>query len=677
MKQSPYIDYLANEIDSHLFRMVDKDRTAYHEAINSMTNNNQLKEHDFSHINSFFDFYFNILEFTPKEIIKAFGVRNQDSLWRVIYDGSNAQINIRIELKDKFKSVLETDFQSYKECLKMCLSTHLDAEQGLKTRIEQFSQYPQIQSIYQRAIYTNQLLFTDLVNIGLKQEFFKQIDKEILRTKNDTYKKILESNHLLDEDSFSLDEYTQLILESYGSKSQRTYRGNKDETLGAYQLHHIESIYPLVKNFSAYQEFAENNLKELDKDNKGYLVISPLRYITLFCAEHNETSKPLQKEFLESWLEEPEVRSLLIKDKYILDNIFVSYEDKILFFLNQITADEYKTLIKETNWTYCSFDKSSYYGTFIHHMVSTSCKMDIPAQDMPKILDKFLSLQTGSEQDMFFGAILSHLTYKFIKKIENGSLTENEKISAIVDVLQIAIKNKNLLFKAINMENNSINNAIDEAEQNLKYIQKYSQEIGISFKDINDLKHQSTKIVNEFFKTKIEPTETYNTEKFIATFQNMLESLNAFKDIDSNSLWLKKFSKQKLNSKNKIIGYDDDFPLVFELLSKTKNLNSYIQIFNEENIDIINNTTFNKKNIFEYIFNNDPKKFSSLILSLSENEDVFNQLVLENKKTIKLIEKTEDLELIKTVDVMKFNYKLKNKLQKPDSPEPSQKRFKL
>lgn len=679
MKKTPYINYLTSELDSHLYRMMNNDRTAQHEAIQNMINNPQAKEHDFSHTKSLFDFYFDTLEFSPTDIFQAIGTRDQYSILKLLYEGVNAQVHIRTELKEKFQPIIEKDINVYKECLKLCLSTHLETEQALSKNIEQYYEYPHIQSLFQKAIDNNRNLFIDLVNIGIKQEFFSKIDKEILRTKNDFYQSILQSHNLLDKESFSIDEYAKLILYSYSSNNNRhgRFQRNNDDKLSSYQLHHIQSIFPLVKNFDDYQKLAQEKFKELDKDNTPYLVITPINYVRLFCSEQNHSSKSMQNEFLENWLNEPSIRFDLIKDKYSLEGIFSSYESKILSFLKKITKEEYESILEDSNWGYCNFDKSNLYGNFIHNMVSLVTKLDTPIEDMPKILEHLINLKQNSTQEMFFGAMLSHLGKNFSQRIEATLKSNENNQEHLINVLKVCLKHQDILFAGINIQNNGIHNAIYEAETLITTINKYSTELGITTKETDEVKNKCGQRIQEFFKSTIDNSYNYSFERNIPSLREMLEDLNGFEFINQQDLWNHKFSKQKTNSKNKVIGYYEEYPLVFELLAQTKKPEKYLALFKEDTVSLIESTTFNKKSIFEYLASTDKKKFSTLIQSLTEKEDIFNKLILENKKILKLIEKTEDYELIKTVEVMNFNYKLKNKLQKSDSEEPTQKRFKL
>ena len=660
MKNSAYIDYLKTEFDNHLYLMNDQDRMEYHNHLNSFQQGGTYTPYNFKRLKGLFDFYFDIIESTPNDFIKFLGPRERSSIWNLIYNGQNYYINIREELKDKFKPFISSDFDTYEYCLKQCLNTHLDAEQTVLEKQNYYLNIPPLQKEFESNIQSNKKLFEDLVFMGLQNGFLKKINPESLHTKNDEYKAILEKNNVLENINFSENEYAQLIINSYSPTNNNRYRKeSNDEKLLSYQLHYIKDIFELVKDYSKFNEWAENNLKP---NNTEKPIIEPIKYIEIFTSDYNNISKPLQREFLDNWLKDEEVREFLVKDKYNIERIFMYEPDKILTFLESITQKEYSKILKETNWTYCQFDKSSYNGTFIHNIISLIVKLDTPIETMPKLSQHFVNLYDELPEKMFFGAILSHLTHKFSHKIEASINNGEDNLTQLLNVLSIATENKNLLFSALDKQNNqNISNAIEEVHQNLKIIDKYSKELGLSNNDIKEIHNLVGEKVNSYFSESLEKIDTYQRYRCLNYFQHMLEDLNAYDYVEPNKFIDMTYMKPKYGKSNKQTGYYTDFPIVYDfILSNQPKMIKFI--LSEENLDKIKSISYNKKGILEYVANVNPKKFNDIIKTLHDNEYVFNEMVLKNKKVMKNIEQLSDPELNKIVDMMSLNLKLKNNL---------------
>jgi hypothetical protein len=130
---------------------------------------------------------------------------------------------------------------------------------------------------------------------------------------------LVEKLGLFNEEKFSLEQFSQLIVESFKVRTNYYNKEKPLEKLKDYQLHYILDIFPIIKTYEEYQSFAQKNLTEPVREDETeglhYNVIKPLQFMQIFTGEQNKTSRPLQAEFIKNWLSNIDIRNQIIQDK--------------------------------------------------------------------------------------------------------------------------------------------------------------------------------------------------------------------------------------------------------------------------------------------------------------------------------------------------------------------------
>ena len=230
MNNNQYLAYLKTELGSHLYRMVDKDRSNNYYA-------NQEKQSIKSvEIDGFFDFYLNTLKFTPKELVESLGGR-ESSLVEILYSTHYQKFEQRKSWINNFQEEIKNNtenlfFLSFQECIKNHVNNYDTNE---------------IKDYY---IKENFSLFKDLVNIGKEKCYFNNKNESYFHTLNKLYK-----DHLEQENVFSPQfNFTQLKQELTNHQPK-----NGDE-LKKYIHTYISDISEIFQSKSyVIEELAEKN----------------------------------------------------------------------------------------------------------------------------------------------------------------------------------------------------------------------------------------------------------------------------------------------------------------------------------------------------------------------------------------------------------------------------------
>ena len=123
----------------------------------------------------------------------------------------------------------------------------------------------------------------------------------------------------------------------------------------------------------------------------------------------------------------------------------------------------------------------------------------------------------------------------------------------------------------------------------------------------------------------------------------------------------------------KSIGKNDktyhDYPVFFELIKITNEPKIIEFFFNNENIEKCSNIKFKHKNIIQWFCdsNNLTKEtvtiIEKILNTLIVNSDSFQKLVLNDKKTLKLISELKSTSIDKMIDVALLEQKLPQKIE--------------
>ncbi len=679
MKANSYFNYLLDEIHSHFYRMKDKDGSGYHNSLQNLNLGQIYKPYDFPHTTDFFNFYLNIMELTPKEIVQSFSnKRMEESLWELIYDGNYSFFSNRKELHEIFKEYISTNFSSYSRCLSLCLKNHLSNEQSSQKTIANF---PQFETIYGNQKDMNAFLFNDLIKIGFSNGFIKQIDKEIFHTKNDSYKKIIEELGLLKNEQFSKEQFSKLIVESF---KVRTNYYNKEKLLDKlkdYQLHYVSDIFQLVKTYNDYQNFAQNNLSEPIREGEiegpHYIVIKPLQFMQTFISEQNKTSRPLQSEFIKNWFGSIDVRKQIIEDKYNLEVNIKNFPEHLLTLLKETTEKEYKEIFANTNFSHLNFTKNSYQGTHIHNIANMATTLDIPPQDFKDIINVLIKTPEGDTPQIFKSALLNFLAFSFLNRLEKSKSNPEDITQNKLEILKIAYNNKDIIFKSIDKDNEEfligqigyIKKVHDELHFNKKALNISSQELE---KIDSNLESTIKNYLLDSLKNKDNYYYRHHSKNYVECFKVMVEELGSTKSLDKEFFNLS-FLKPKLNKKGLENGQLYDFPVIFELVQKSTTPTILSFVFQKEHLPELLNTFHHKKNLLEYTLDTTPHQILPILNVIKDDSELFKILILDNKKILRQIKTIENEEVQTLLQMMDLNQKITKNI----SPETISKKNKI
>lgn len=567
-----------------------------------------------------------------------------------------------------------------KENAKIIISNPKDFDSFLKSLLnyEWDKTHPHLEII--KKSQTDNLKF--LIEFGRRNKFFMNLDKNDLITKNEDFLNILKSENLISSDRFNIDDFKKIISESARNYSHRHTMLNKLFTA------YFENFIDIFKSPNDFIEYKEKNFKKITTNSENKEQISykmdEVDFLEHFAIELKlNEKKELQSQFLESWLKDEKIESAFLnsKEKMIKllsnnTNVFISFVRKNF---NKIVD---KTIIQD-------FD---YYGVLSWDLSGRSYRKNDNL--LTQINSFFTDTKIANKQDFDNLFLLVKDTYKELNKnLENwlkisSKDEDKEKIEEMKGYVAYCVMTiaKNYKFPLDKDTTDFLNDVIKD---NGKLIEKLSLKTSHS----DDLKHLSDALLSLKKVENMDVTEI-NVENFIlhhlmdipkSNYQgrieqrvnNILEIMNEWSledkihKVDFKNIT---FSRHIGTGKSSKVMYD--YPLMFVLLDNKKVFNEITVI---DNLEDLKNTKYKNKNYFEYIFAHDTRlRANEKFMLLSEKPELFNELVVKNKKIKTLLEKNDMKDVLNVYSVIENYFKVDKKLkQKKEDPQSSSNGFKL
>lgn len=229
-------------------------------------------------------------------------------------------------------------------------------------------------------------------------------------------------------------------------------------------------------------------------------------------------------------------------------------------------------------------------------------------------------------------------------------------------ILKIVNQNKDDIFKSLDKDNESF------ILEQIKYIKKIHSELhlnkvnlNVSSQDLDEIDSNLELTIKSYLYETIKNKDNYyyrnHSKNYVETFRVMVEEFNSYKSLDKE-IFTFSFLKPKINKKGLNSGQLYDFPVPFELAITATTTGILSFIFRKEHLNELLNQTHNKKNILEYILDSKPTQILPILNVIKEDPELFNTLILKNKKILRQLKTIDNEEIETIIKMMELNKNL-------------------
>ena len=615
-----YVDYLKEQLPNQLWTLKDNEHRSFYG-----NNNIQLPT---PILDGFFDFYLNQLDFTVQELYQALtgnGNSSRDDLAYILASHYFEQAASRNSWIETFTPLLKTDWNLFKQCFNLCLTTH------------QYSRgdYSEEDA---KTVYDNNLnIFLKMIDIGLESGHFSRFNESMFYTNNTQYQQLLIQKNVFNTD-FSFSKMEAFLT----SKNQDT----------PFFVTYFNDIIQLHKEKPQFLQDLENKQPYLIKQFLTQFFDTPVKYAHNAEEAINFTTFLIQNSY---------VRELLIKDSSIRAAFISKYSSVILPLFESLTISEKQKLFSGFDLNDSITERS--YESNIKPWLDTNASRNgkvYPSPLFPENLIEFIydNLQNhnfGQDKSVqsFMGKFLiSHISTHLNNIEEELNLLGEDKDNIYqqkkIQLIHYADKYANFIAHGISLKKptNITYSLIDGLFTILSGIKENNRD-DILNKILNqaipDFQTQLYEVVAPLKNS--DHLDWYSKKNFWPNLtkviqQSELSSILDILNVDTqNPLW-KTFTTdlEKTNSKRKNSIYDD-FPLVFVFteLSKGKALSWFLE---PEHLEHLSEIKYKGKNLISFF--SSYEWFPDMFNQLSQNKAAFKALILDSKPAVKNIQKLID-----------------------------------
>lgn len=653
MKKSSYIDYLKTELGSHFWRATNRERNNYHSWVNNSSNPQAAINYQSTEIKDLIEFYLKELEFTPKEFVQAL---NDKRLIEYLYSSHYSYVSDRRTLQNIFEPLVRKDISFFSSALEECLSSHHQLYENM--------QFSGASERTKAEIDRNTEDFKNLLNIGLEENFFHKLPKELFVTKNSIYKRIMDEMKVVEQQPFEEQKLIDFIKNN--AKSNNRNKSNLEE----YCLFYIKDIverFPTPGDFDAWAATHINN--QYDKEGKPVEIINKISFFSTLTNDSNDESKLYQDALIDKWTDNMPFREALFSRYTGNFNFLKKHPHHIPAFLNKLNDAEILKLWG-SGLNDLDFDRSYFdFKGVISKFPLENAPLALHGTIIEKLIDFRKSIHHSDDvmkDNASFSGIMHHLVDKSLKSLKNSNLDDETKKSIKIDLLNVMVKNNDILISVIHPIKDGINKNYHKIENNIKELRSYKKELGLSNQFFEDLDNLASHKIEMYFNSK-KSEQTYyssrNVNEAIVNTVNIISALQKYDVLDKLGLFDLKFDKGKPTGKKGRAAYLMDYPAIFEILEHTKDKSVINWIFQPQHIvDLKEKALYKNKNAIEYFSTFEKNSIiEGIFEELVNNKTVFKELVLDKKKTLKSVKEIENDFIQKSLTVMNLDKALPEK----------------
>lgn len=682
-----YLSLLLENLQQH--RVRDNARTSFANFYETLATSTpsvkkaSLEQYESQEFKDYKKFIDSLSEIYPQDktkiIIKAFGETYSGSFFIEDYYAFSAN---RLDVLKEYSNDLFSSPTVFKDFFKGILKSNPE-------------NYYSRDSVYIDVIKERQkeiVLF--LLDWGKKKNYFSSLSELDLMTQNEDFMKILKEENIIASEKLDLGDFEKL-LKSYA-------KGGHNSRDNALNKMYITYFNDFAENFSTPQkfiDFKEDKLKVINKKDDvekiSYLMDEDDFFMFFMLNLKTSGNKEAQNELIKKWLKDESFNQKMLNDKtvrrYFIENksdVFVEWaKENIQFFIDEVSEKE---ILKNPTEMY-------YRNNWETDVPSYRVDVDL----MPQIYNAYSKNKEMSQQEAsnlydLLKDIYSN-SYKILKNNEkeieasilNSEEKENFKNSSkhmkmfkffmllnitsqyVTSDYRLSEENKSFLAKELLENKNVLENFIVE-NLDVRSLSAFSKVITMCKKEFDITEHIDMRKVMVNKLNKMASDRLYNMDRNFIEALVVLENLGLDSYINEVSLKDVFFDKDVVvNKKRK---YFSDVPLLFTVLDRTKLFNEYV---NENNLDIIKNTKYGTKNYIEHMLSDNQSDFEKKLLNLVDKPEIFNELLIVNKKANKLLKNVQSKELQNMFAVMENYFKVNKKLKVKEDPVNTSASFKI
>jgi hypothetical protein len=659
MKKNTYIDSLIKELNTHLWQAYENERENYHSITAKLINTGQAVNYKSVYLKDFFEFYIQELEFTPGQFISA--LQNENKLIEVLFSNYTSFIEDRNEFHNVFMPTIKKDIRLFTKCLKYCLDTHHSFYQN------------ELDEELSAQIERNTNDFKKLLEIGQEENLFHNIPVNVLYTKNSQYTRLMQEKNILTKEGFS----EKKLIELFNDFKQDTKRQSTTKIF-EYCMFYIKDIVEKFGSSEAFNSWASIHINnQLNKDGKETIVMQDVQFFDLITQKFNQESQPYQDKLIEQWTDNFSFREKLSLTNSNKFNFLKNHPHKIVDYLDKLTDSEKLSLINK-GINDCNFESSNNdFRGFILRMPLHLAPPLHQSEIIEKIID-FRKLIHNSEDVMtdnaFFSSALNFLVNKSLKSIREFSDEENTQ--AKIKILNVYAQNSDIIVGLIHNSENAIDSNVKSLETNLNELRLYKRELNLSPQFFDDLNSTANNKLETYYLKQSDNSEYYYMTNLVLGLRNcalVASALGNYSILDKINILDIKINKQIRDPQTKKNKTLYDYPAIFDILERNEDKGLIDWVLQEKHLPLLKETvTYKNKNIVEY-FSIYEKihhygKFpivEKLFEAMLDNRDMFKELVLSSKKTMKVVKELQSDFVQKSLEVGTLESVLKAKTEEP------------
>lgn len=614
-----YVDYLKEQLPNQLWTLKDNEHRSFYG-----NKNIQLPT---PILDGFFDFYLNQLEFTVQELYQALngnGNSNRDDLAYILVSHYFEQAASRNSWIETFTPLLKTDWNLFKQCFSLCLTTH------------QYSRGDYSEEDAQTVYQNNLNIFLKMIDIGLESGHFSRFNESMFYTNNKQYQELLIQKNVFNND-FSFSKMEAFLT----SKNQDT----------PFFVTYFNDIIQLHKDNPDFLQALENTCLI-----KQFLT----KFFNVPVEKYAQCPEDAQ-EFVLFLIQNSYVKDLLIKDSSVRAPFISKYPTAILSLFESFSISEKQKLFSGFDLNDAIKDRS--YESNIKPWLDTTTARNgkiYPSPLFPEELIEFIRInlqnynlgQDKLVQSFMGNFLISHISTHLDNIEEEFNLLGQDKDGLYQQkkeqLIHYADQYASFIAHGVSLKKQSdLTYSLIEGLSKIISVVKENNRYDIAEKILTQaIPDFQTQLYEVVVPLKNSDNLGWYTKKYFwpnltkviqqSDFISVLDILN----VDSqNPLW-KTFTTdlEKSDSKRRNSVYDE-FPLVFVFteLSKGKALSWFTQ---PEHIKDLSEIKYKGKNLVSYFSTYD--WFPDMFNQLSQNQHAFKALILDSKPALRNIQKLID-----------------------------------
>jgi len=664
---STYLKLLLGNLNQHY--VADAANNEFYRNLETYKKTDIIK-HESEIINEFIEYIDKLIQVYPTSKDAIIFAAFEDTIFIDVLTRDNFFfISNRLDILKKYEQTIFSSKDIFVKFLKNTLKT--EAGQNNKNGYSEIIEERQVN------------LLNYLIDIGNQKNYFNDLNKETLMTSNELLAQTLRQAGILKGEHFDLSQF------------EKTLRSRKKPNYEAYLQDPINKLYVVYfdnfienfknpKDFTTYKESALSHATNNKAKDPEFLIDELYFLIGLGVSLQVKTKQAQQDSFIRSWLEDSDIASkilenaeamsILLKNKpYFFYDFVKKHVSKIIMKNSDVNAEEQYLL----NWDFNnkSYRKNDNILTQINWFFSSAARQDV--DENKKICDLACEVYQTLLSD-----INKKIDYGINQTDEEKNSYKNIKLYNLYCLLNIAANYKKTVGEIngniVQLLSRELANNRDGLTEILS--EKQNLEIFFGFSAIREqLVQDPVGLENiDFEKIIVSLLDNmhidFTASKMYKNYDKILHVMvNSKMEHTIHKTNLKNISLyQNTNRSNNPNRFYSNTPPLFTSLSIPTLFN---ELINKEYLDVIKNTRYKGSNYIEAMLAK-PKTDNTIksLIRLSENPEMFRELILKSKKARLLIEQNDSKEINNICQIIeqfyKFDKKIKGKEQDSDLLKP-------